>query len=101
MADVGKQVLGLMTVGAVALVMFAPLVATLWRSAASGRPRVIGRAFLAGLAVAVGWLAVAIVLRQAVAGSVAGWWLLGGPWAAAAGAEWGRRRALAKIDAGA
>lgn len=94
MADVGKQVLGLMTLGAVALVVFAPLGVSLWRAAASGRARVIARAFLAGLVVALGWLAVAILLRRFVSAPVAGWWLLTGPWAAAAGAEWARRRAL-------
>ncbi len=99
MADVGKQVLGLMTLGAVALVVFAPLGVTLWRAAASGRTRVIGRAFLAGLVVALGWLAVAIVLRQVVSAPVAGWWLLAGPWAAAGGAEWARRKALRAAEA--
>jgi len=94
MADVGKQVLGLMTMGAVALVVFAPLGFALWRATASGRTRLIGRAFWAGLIVALAWLGVAITLRQMVSGPVAGWWLLSGPWAAALGAEWARRKAL-------
>ncbi len=99
MADVGKQVLGLMTMGVITLVVFTPLAVTLWRAAASGRAGVIGRAFLAAMLVALAWLAVAVLLRHTVSAPVAGWWLLSGPWAAAVGAELTRRKTLRAVAA--
>jgi hypothetical protein len=93
MADVGKQVLGLMAVGAGLVVLFAPLGAVLIAAAKTGRGRVLAWAFAGSLVGAGLGLAGAIVARQADWTLGALWLLLSAPWASALTAIFAWRRA--------
>jgi hypothetical protein len=92
MANVGMQAIGIMAVVAGAVVLFAPLGIVLIVAGKSGRTRVLVWAFGGSLSVALLWLTVAWGLRGTVSAQVAGWWLLGAPWASALGAVAGWRR---------
>lgn len=86
MADSGRQVLGLLAVGAGLIVLFTPLAAVLIAAAKTGRGRVLAWAFGGSLAAGVACLAAAFALRQAGWPLGALWLLLSAPWASALGA---------------
>jgi hypothetical protein len=86
MADVVKQVLGLMAVSAGLVVLFAPLGAVLIAAAKTGRGRVLAWAFGGSLAAGITCLGAAFAFRQAGWPLGALWLLLSAPWASALGA---------------
>ncbi len=98
MADVGRQVVGLMVVGAALALLFAPLGAVLITAAKTGRGRVLAWAVGGSLATGLLWMLLALALRQAGWTQVALWSLVGTPWASALGAVAGWRHARARED---
>lgn len=94
MADVGKQVIGIVAAGIGLVVLFAPLGAVLVAAAAKGRGMVLVWAFGGSLLTAVAWLGGALVVRQFWSQEIAMWSLLGAPWASALGAVAGWRLRL-------
>ena len=98
MADVGRQVVGLMAVGVALAVLFAPLGAVLITAAKTGRGRVLAWAVAGSLAAGLLWMIGSLALRQAGWPQVALWSLVGTPWASALGAVAAWRYARSKSD---
>lgn len=96
MADIGRQVIGLMAVVLGLVLLFAPLGAVLIAAAKTGRGRVLAWAFGGSLVAGLAWLLLALGIRQAGWPQVAAWSLIGAPWASALGAiaawRYARRR---------
>jgi hypothetical protein len=82
----GGQILGVVLIFLGGFFLFAPLGLVLVAAAKSGRGRILLRAFLGSLVVAVGWLSAAWIVRVQCSAQVATWLILGGPWASALGA---------------